>query len=101
MRGDAPVVGSEFGGRRGHIHTTFCSPAQLAVETVEAVDYSRCLAPPESVNRTTRCDIHIGVPSAMRRAMRWAFNRFVYKADDPEDARPGERAEVKDSSRRA
>ena len=61
MRGDAPVVGSAFGGRRGHIHTTFCSPAQLAVETVEAVDYSRCLAPPESVNRTTRGDIHIGV----------------------------------------
>jgi hypothetical protein len=58
VRGDAPVVGSAFGGKRGHIHTTFCSPAQLAVEMVEAVDYSRC---PESVNRTTRGDIHICV----------------------------------------
>jgi hypothetical protein len=28
---------------------------------VEVVDYSRCLAPPESVNRTTRGDIHICV----------------------------------------
>jgi hypothetical protein len=50
--------------------------------------------------------IHIALPSAMRRAIRWAFNRFVYRADGRDEAQPGtgagpgERAEVKDSSRR-
>src|SRR5690348_5757426 len=50
--------------------------------------------------------IHIALPSAMRRAIRWAFNRFVYRADGRDEAQPrtgagpGERAEVKDSPRR-